>query len=108
LIATYNLPANCEFDYIVEFSLDGQNYLATLGKFRAPFSKGAGTVPIGGKCEGGLRVCSSSPEIQQKIVEEYNAASVRRFLEQTKKRIKEGLCGQMQDMAKDPFGEDGK
>jgi hypothetical protein len=46
--------------------------------------------------------------LEPAIIRHAEGPGVQQIREQTKKQIKKGLCGQMQDRAKDPFGEGGK
>jgi hypothetical protein len=72
IYATYNgIPSFCNFKFSVEFSLDGQNTIATWGPFNAPNDSQAGVIPIGTKCTDGMRVCSSDPALQKKMLAEH-------------------------------------
>jgi hypothetical protein len=63
----------CEFSYDIEFSLDGQSVISTFRNIRAPYNNNAGSIPLGLGCgRDGTRLCSSDPQLQQKIIQAAN------------------------------------
>ncbi|MER8836802.1 hypothetical protein [Mesorhizobium sp. M0909] len=71
--------SNCEFDYFVEFTFDKALAPVRWGPYHAPRNTDAGQIPIGTLCEGGMKVCSSNPALNEKLVAAYKSGLVAQF-----------------------------
>lgn len=72
----------CEFDFTIEFSMDGAAVAAILGTFHAPSMPNTGVIPLAFGCgEHQDRLCSSDPALQRQIIEQSNRESLARYYE---------------------------
>ncbi len=63
----------CEFDYEIDFSMDGRTAMQTFRGLHAPQSRNAGFIPLGLGCgRDGTRLCSSDAKLQQQIIQAAN------------------------------------
>ena len=73
--------AGFQFDFEVEFSLDGHSVYATIGKFHAPISATPYTLPLSLCGDHDAQLCSWDRKLQGQIIERGNREALTRYYE---------------------------
>lgn len=80
---SFDPDEHCQFNFHVEFSLDGVSVLQKFPDdptgFHAPGTSVVGYIPLGRNCKDGLSVCSDNRNLEAKIEKDYMRARVARF-----------------------------